>query len=61
MNEFGEGCFGRRPVGITSNRLHPLGQKPEVLTSAQLTACFGRQIEVARHAARWTARSAPRR
>ncbi|MFE1441476.1 ABC transporter ATP-binding protein [Streptomyces sp. NPDC058739] len=34
------------------------GPVDEVLTSARMTACFGRPVEVERRAGRWTARSA---
>lgn len=33
------------------------GRADEVLTSAGMTACFGRPIEVSRHEGRWLARS----
>lgn len=46
---------------MRDGRVQACGTVGDVLTSARLTACFGRQVEVERHADRWSARSAPRR
>ncbi|MFB6644206.1 ABC transporter ATP-binding protein [Streptomyces chartreusis] len=45
---------------LRDGRVQVCGTVDEVLTSARLTACFGRPIEVERSAGRWAARSTRR-
>jgi iron complex transport system ATP-binding protein len=42
---------------LRDGRVQACGPVDEVLTGEQMTACFGRPIEVTRHAGRWLARS----
>ncbi|MGY0019332.1 ABC transporter ATP-binding protein [Streptomyces sp. YJ-C3] len=42
---------------LRDGRVLARGHVDEVLTAARMTACFGRPIEVTRHAGRWLARS----
>ncbi|NEE20501.1 ABC transporter ATP-binding protein, partial [Streptomyces sp. SID7499] len=42
---------------LREGRVLAAGTVEEVLTQERMTACFGRPIEVSRHAGRWLARS----
>ncbi|MFD7920099.1 ABC transporter ATP-binding protein [Streptomyces sp. NPDC059740] len=44
-------------VLLREGRVQALGPAEEVLTGERMTACFGRPVEVTRHAGRWLARS----
>ncbi|MCF2528894.1 ATP-binding cassette domain-containing protein [Yinghuangia sp. KLBMP8922] len=43
---------------LRDGRVQASGAAAEILTGAQMTACFGRPIEVVHHEGRWSARSA---